>query len=398
MSTLRMRPVGLLLCTLFALPAGAGPNDALRLVAQAAWGHDDNLLRVPDGQAGFDGTRGDSWWQREGGLIFDKPYGRQRISAVAKLSKYAFNHFRQLDYDGKDLQATWFWQLGSRLDGKIGTAYEQVLAPYTDFASSERNLSRTRSRFVDGGWRPHPSWRVRAGVQHDRYDHVLAAQRINDRTERAVEAELDYLPAGGSTLGLVARRVRGTYPYLRRVGPFLFDDGFTQDELKARVLWLATGSTRIDALVGGMRRDQPSYGREPTRGITGKIKATRQPRGKTTVDASVWRDFAPLESTTVSHTLNRGAGIGALWEATARLRVRFDAAVERRRYGTRTPFAAPGGIRDALRTGSLGATWSPRPAVQVAATLAHQARTGSTVPGTGNVRSTSATLAVSAQF
>ena len=393
-----MRPLGLLLCTLFALPAGAGRNDALHLYAETAYGHDDNLLRVPDGQPGFDGTRADSWWQREGGLIFDNSYGRQRISAVAKLSKYKFNHFRQLDYDGKDLQATWFWQLGSHLDGKVGTACEQVLAPYTDFASSERNLSRTRSRFVDGSWRLHPSWRLRAGMQRDRYDHVLAAQRINDRTERAAEAELDYLPAGGSTLGLVARRVRGTYPYLRRVGPFLIDDGFTQDELKARVLWLATGSTRIDALVGGTRRDQPSYGRDPTRGITGKIKATLQPRGSTTLDAIVWRDFAPLESTTVSHTLNRGAGVGAQWEATARLRVRLDAAVERRRYGTRAPFAAAGDIRDALRTGSLGATWSPRPAVQVSATLAHQARTGSALLGTETFRSTSATLSVSAQF
>ena len=45
----RVRPLALLLCTLFALPAGAGPNDALHLYAGVAYGHDDNLLRVPDG-------------------------------------------------------------------------------------------------------------------------------------------------------------------------------------------------------------------------------------------------------------------------------------------------------------------------------------------------------------
>ena len=398
MSNLRMRPLGLLLCTLFALPAGAGTGDALQLIAKAAYGHDDNLLRVPDGLPAFDGTRADSWWQREGGLIFDNTYGRQRISAVARLSKYEYHHFRQLNYDGKDLQATWLWQLGSHLDGKIGTSYEQVLAPYTDFYSSERNLSRTRSRFVDGGWRFHPSWRARAGVQRDRYEHALSGQRFNDRTENAVEAELDYMPASGSTLGLVARRVRGDYPYLRPVGPFLFDDDFTQDELKARVLWVATGATTVDALVGTTRRDQPSYGRGKTRGVTGRISATYKPRGKTTFDAALWRDFAPLESTIVSHTLNRGASLGAGWEATARIRLNANAAFERRRYGTRVPSAASGPIRDALRTGSLGATWSPRPAVQVSAGLVHQARSGSPVLGTGSFRSNSATLSVGVQF
>jgi hypothetical protein len=87
MSNSRVRPLALLLCTLFVLPAGAGPNDALHLYAGVSYGHDDNLLRVPDDQPPFDGTRADSWWQREGGLIFDNTYSRQRISAVAKLSK-----------------------------------------------------------------------------------------------------------------------------------------------------------------------------------------------------------------------------------------------------------------------------------------------------------------------
>ena len=398
MSNLRMRPIGLLLCTLFALPAGAGTGDALQLVARAAYGHDDNLLRVPDGQPAFDGTRADSWWQREGGLFFDRTVGRQRISAVARLSKYEFHHFRQLNHDGKDLQAAWAWQLGSRLDGNIGTAYQQVLAPYTDFVGSERNLNRTRSRFADGGWRLHPSWRVRAGVRRDAHDHALSGQRANDRTERAVEAELDYQPASGSTLGLVARRVRGEYPYVRAVGPFLFDDDFTQDELKARVLWAATGATTVDALAGWTRRDQPAFGRGKTRGITGKIRVAHKPRGKTTIAAALWRDFAPIESTVVSHTLNRGASLGAAWEATAKLRVDANASFERRRYGTRAPFAAAGAIRDTLRTGSLGATWSPRPAVQVAAGVVRQARGGSPVLGTGSFRSHSATLSVDVRF
>src|SRR5437763_15607502 len=119
----RLRPLAFLLCATCVIPAGAGPNDALHLYANVGYGHDDNLLRAPDNFPGFDNTRADSWWEREGGLIFDKTYSRQRISIVAKLSKYEFDHFKQLNYDGKDVQANWYWQLGHHLQRKIGTTY-----------------------------------------------------------------------------------------------------------------------------------------------------------------------------------------------------------------------------------------------------------------------------------
>jgi exopolysaccharide biosynthesis operon protein EpsL len=398
MSRPRVRTLALLLCAVSALPAGAGPNDALHVYAGVDYGHDDNLLRVPDGLPAFDNTRADSWWEREGGLIFDKTYSRQRISAIAKLSKIDFAHFKQLNYDGKDLQATWFWRLGNHLEGKVGTSYQQVLAPYTDFYSNQRNLRRTRSKFVDGGWRFHPAWRVRGGFQRDTFAYELLSQRSNNRTEDASELELDYLARSGSTVGLVARRVKGAYPYSRPVGAALFNDDFTQDELKARVLWLASGSTTIDALVGRTQRSQPAYGAGKTRGVTGRVKATWQPQGKMTYNATLWRDFAPLESTVVSYTLNKGVSAGAQWDATAKIKVNADAVYERRNYNARRAFDGSGNLRDAVRTASLRATWAPRQTLQVAAGLTRQTRTGSPILGTGSFTSNSLTLSANAQF
>jgi len=390
--------VALVLCTLFALPADAGPSDALNLYAGVAYGRDDNLLRVPDGQPGFDGTRADSWWEREGGLIFDKTYGRQRVAIVAKLSKYDFDHFKQLNYDGKDLQATWFWQLGNHLEGKIGTTYEQVLAPYTDLQSNERNLRRTRTKFAEGAWQFRPSWRVRTGFQRDEYDYELLAQRYNNRTEDAGEVELDYLSGSGSTVGLMARRVNGKYPYPRPVGPVFVNDDFTQDELKARVLWMATGSTTFDALVGYSRRDQPSFGAGKTSGVAGKVKATYQSLGKMTYRVAVWRDFAPLENTVASYTLNKGASVGAQWDATARIKVNADVLYERRNYNLRASFTDAGDVRDAIRTHSVSAAWAPRPTLQVTAALVRESRGRAAVLETGGYASTALTMSANARF
>ncbi|MFC5550690.1 XrtB/PEP-CTERM-associated polysaccharide biosynthesis outer membrane protein EpsL [Massilia aerilata] len=395
----RVRRLALLVFSAFAaIPAGAGPNDALHVYGGVAYGHDDNLLRIPDGQPAFDNTRADSWWTREGGLIFDKTYSRQRITLVAKLSKTNFDHFKQLDYDGKDLQANWAWQLGNHLEGRIGTTMEQVLAPYTDFSSSERNLRRVRTSYAEGAWRFHSAWRVRAGFQTDKYTYEAISNRFNNRTEDATEVELDYLPRSGSTVGLVARHVKGKYPFPRPTGPFTFNDSFSQDELKARVKWIATGSTTLDALVGYTRRNQASFGEGRTSGLAGKIDATWQPRGKTIYTASVWRDFAPLESTLVSYTQNTGAKLGAQWDATAKISVNADAMVERRNYSARREFNGSDNLRDSVRTQTLRATWHPRPMLQVQGGVAHQARSGSAALGTGSFKSNSVTLTANAQF
>jgi exopolysaccharide biosynthesis operon protein EpsL len=395
-----VRPLALLSCIVIAAAANAGPDDALHLYAGLGYGHDDNLLRVPDNFPGFGNTRADSWWEREGGLIFDKTYSLQRISLIAKLSKYDFDHFKQLNYDGKDIQANWYWQVGNHLQGKIGATYEQTLAPYTDFASDQRNLRRSRSRYAEGTWRFHSAWQVRAGFQRDVYAYELEGERYNNRSEDTSELELDYIARSNSTVGLVARRVKGHYPYPRPIGVFLLNDDFTQDELKARVKWNVTGSSSIDALIGYTRRDQPSYGPGKTSGAAGRINLTHQPVGKMTYTASVWRDFAPLESTLVSYTLNNGAAVGAQWDATAKIRVNADFSAERRSYNTRRALNPIGtsDLRDSIRTGSLRATWTPRPLLQVTAGAAHQSRSGSVLIGTGSFKSNSLTLSANAQF
>ncbi|WP_426177884.1 glycosyltransferase [Massilia sp. TWR1-2-2] len=110
-----------LIAALYSATAAGAPGDALHVFGGVGYGHDDNLLRVPDGAPAFGNQRGDSWYQADAGLLFDHTYSRQRLSAHAKLSKVKFQHFEQLDYDGKDLQAKWNWQVGNHWEGTLGT-------------------------------------------------------------------------------------------------------------------------------------------------------------------------------------------------------------------------------------------------------------------------------------
>lgn len=391
----RLRPVAAALVpalagALFLLPAAQAlaqqqQEEGLKLYGGIGWGYDDNLLRVPKDRPAFGGKRSDRWRQLDAGAVYNKRISRQRVAIVAKASKVKFDHFQQLDYDGRDLQGTWFWEVGNKFDGQLGAKYERTLAPYTDFFSDERNVREQRRQWFDAGYQMHPSWKVRTGFTRDRFEYELLRQRFNNRTERAAEAELLYTPRSGSSIGLVARRLKGAYPFRRPNGAIsALNDDFTQDELKVRVNWIGTGTTRLQALAGYVRREQPSFGEGKTSGFNGRLNAFYTPRGKVTYDASLWREFAPIESTIVSYTLNRGASLGATWAATGKIKVEANAAYEERAYNPRDTFSGRGDLTDSLRRASLRATWQVKRKVAVSAGWQHQQRSGSPVLGLGS--------------
>jgi exopolysaccharide biosynthesis operon protein EpsL len=391
------------LCVLFAALSGAqaaaqtAPVKSLQVYGGLGYGHDDNLLRVPDGAPAFDNRLGDSWYQADAGLLFDHTYSRQRLSAEARLSKVKFDHFRQLDYDGEDVQGKWNWQLGNHLEGALGTSYNQTLAPYTDFHSDQRNLRRQRRVFADGAWRFHPSYRVHGAAEKEKFTYELVEQSFNDRTETSREAGLDYLPKSGSEIGLVLRTVKGKYPNRRPLGRQLIKDDYDQHELKAKVRWIASGTTTVQALAGWTRRRQPALG-DDTSGFNGRVSAEYQPNGKFSYTAALWRDFAPIESIFVNYTLNKGASLAAAWEASAKLKVEASAIYEQRNYNARFLAIGNGDLDDAIRSASVRASWSPLRALRLSAALAYQARSGSAFLGTGRFSSTSIVLNAIAQF
>ncbi|MDN4059341.1 exopolysaccharide biosynthesis protein EpsL [Massilia sp. YIM B02769] len=398
MSRFCLRPPMLLAGALACGPALAVPGTGLDLYGRIGWAYDDNLLRIPGDAPAFDNQRSDSWRTLEAGAVYDRTISRQRLVAHAKLSKVKFDHFRQLDYDGRDVQGTWYWQLGNRFEGELGVVYAQTLAPYTDFRSDQRNLRKQRRGFFEGGWKLHPRWEAHAAVSRDKYDYELAAQAFNDRTEDVVEVEGRYLARSGSAVGLVLRRIEGSYPNRRPFSASLLTDDFTQDELKARVDWKASGATTLQALAGYARRKQPSFGSGRTSGVNGRVTLLHDRSGKLHYRASLWRDFAPIESTVVSYTLNKGASAGLTWDARAKLRVEADLAYEQRDYSPRVTLPVPGGLEDSLRTASLKATWAPRQSISLSAAYFHQARSGSQLLGIGKFKSNGFAINASGQF
>ena len=375
-----------------------GPLGGFHPYVGAGAFYDDNLFRIPDNRPAFDDRRSD--WARYliGGFLFDKSYGRQKVYLQAKVSSVKFDHFKQIDYHGKDFLGLLDWQLGNRFEGSLGASYAETLAPYTDIRSRERNMREHRRVHWDGAWQPHPLWRARVGVARDKYEYQLQVQRVNDRTEDAFEAGIEYTPRSESTAGLVLRRVEGKYPNPRSINDMLVNDDFTQDELKAKIHWKVTGISSINVLAGYARRRHDLLRQRDAKGFNGRLTASLIPRKKLRLNAALWREFAAVESDLVSYSLNRGASAGASWDASAKLRVDAAISSERRRYQGGFAAALSADARDRLRQAQLGATWSLRPTVQLNANYAHQRRSGAAFLGNGSFKANTFSVSASAQF
>ena len=395
---MRILPTPLALAAALACcPAQADISETIKPFLAVGSTYDDNLLRLPD-NAPQGLQRSDRATQVVGGFLLERPIGRQKLTGQAKLSRVTFDHYKQLDYNGKDFSLDWAWELGNRFDGNIGGSYQQVLTPFNDFHSDERNLRTQRRQYANGGWRMHPSWRVRAGFQRDRFDYELFEQSLNNRKEDLSEVGIDYLAASGSKVGLVARRIKGSFLNPRRIGTTFLDQNYEQDELKANINWLYSEITQVRLLAGYAKRKHDTFAERDTSGLNGRVTVTWRPRMKLRFTADAWREFAAVESIVVNNSVNNGASINASWDLSAKVQANAGVRREKRNF-ERLPYVFfNGDPSDTTRSTTLGVVYQPTRKVQLSVNGFHDRRSGTPLIGTGSYKAKGVSLMATVQF
>lgn len=391
----RLTLPALLAAALCAGPAAAAISDTVHPYLAVSRSYDDNLFRLGKDTPGFDGKRSDSSTLTQYGVVFDLPVSRQRLTGRLKKSKVKFDHFTELDYDGKDYLADLEWHIGNHLEGHVGASYAQTLTSFNDFHVAQRNLRVQRREFVDGAWRFHPSYRVRAAFSQHKTTYDLPAQRFNDRTEDQADIGFDYLPPSGSRFGLQISRLKGIYPNHRLLGGTPIDDGYTQNEVKANVYWVFSATSQFQMLAGWAERKHSFFTERDTSGLNGRAVMNWSMLRKLRMTASVWREFAPVESNFVNNSINKGGSFNAVWDISAKVNANASVRREKRDFSTLAGRIAAPDLHDTTRTESLGLTYAPIPSVQLTAGLFHEVRGGNS---STNYRTNGATVSASVQF
>jgi len=395
---MRFLPTPLALAAALACcPAQADISETFKPFISVGQTYDDNLLRLPENTP--DGIqRSDRATQAIAGIALDRPIGRQKITGQAKVSRVTFDHYDQLDYNGKDFSLDWAWVVGNHFDGNIGGSYQQVLTPFNDFHSEERNLRTQRREYANGGWRMHPSWRIYTGFQRDRFDYELAAQSLNNRKEDRSEAGIDYHASSGSRVGLVARHIKGSFLNPRRIGTTFLDQNYTQDELKANINWLYSDITQLQLLAGYAKRKHDTFTERDTSGLNGRATVNWRPRSKLRFTAETWREFSAVESIVVNNSVNKGASLNATWDISAKVQANAGVKREKRKF-ERLPYVTfDGDPSDTTRSTNVGVVYQPWRKVQLSVTGFKDRRTGTPLIGTGSYKAKGVSFMATVQF
>lgn len=393
---LKLRLLSAALTAITCGPAHAAISDTIHPFVALGYTYDDNLLRLPDDFAVE--QRSDVARQAQAGVSFGRPIGRQVLTGTAKVTRVAFDHYSELNYTAKDMRTDLAWELGNRLSGNLGANYVETLTPFSDFHTSERNLRTERRQYFNGAWRFHPSWQLRTGYTRNRYEYELLAQHVNNRTEELTEAGFDYLAPSGSRVGLVARQWKGHYSNPLRVDGLLSRDDYSQDELKVNIWWQASAITQVQVLAGYAKRKHDFFVGRDTGGPNGRINVRWAPLDRIRFTAEAWRDFAAVESTVASSSLNKGGSVSAVWDVSAKVQANASVRRENRDFERLNTVAFTGDAGDHTRSESLGLVYSPKTSVQLGLTAFRDNRDGSALTRSNDYRAKGVSFNATIQF
>jgi len=350
-------------------------DDVVTPYAQYSITYDDNVLRLRD-RAQAQSVMGtdrmaDSYSTTVAGLRVNKLLGRQRFTIDASANRTKFDNFSAFDNNGKDLKANWSWVAGRFLSGGIGYVYSEALTPFQNFRVFERNIRTTRSKFASVGLKMHPDWTLRALFTQLSLGYSVPSQQINQFTQNISELGLDYTPRTGSTVGLQLRHTVGDYPYSTTINGAVVNNSFTQDELKAKVLWLYSGKTRLQFLGGMVDRKRKSGGSTNYSGFNARLIADWLVTGKTSVSMNLWREIGGLNDVDANYALTNGVSLAATLASSDK--VRFDGLIdyEKRNFNGAVLIQGltPSGRRDKYQRASLSVTYMPFTSLSLVASI-----------------------------
>lgn len=337
--------------------------------------YDDNVLRLENENEARSllGTdrMSDTYRTAVGGLRIDKMLGRQHLTLDASLNHTDFDYFRQFNNDGKDAKADWGWALGNYFSGNIGYLYSESLTPFQNFRVFEKNLRTQKNRYASAAWRLHPDWTLRTQFTRLSLDYGLASQQINTFTQDISEVGLDYTARSGSIAGIQLRHTKGNYPYPTIIDGEEINNSFKQDEIKAKVLWLYSGKTRLQFLGGLVERKRQSANDVNFSGFNARLIGDLAVTGQTSLTMNLWREIGGLNDVDANYALTNGVSLAATVKSTDKLK--FDGLVdyEKRNYNGATVITGvtPSGRRDKYGRATLSVTYMPLPSWSLVASV-----------------------------
>ncbi len=275
--------------------AAAADTSPYRLGISQSVMHDDNLLRVGDGQVLPEGySRSDTVYSTALIAGIDQPISRQRLfgDATLRVNRYARN--KVYDDESYNLRLGLDWATIGRLGGNLLATSNRTLASFAgaeDGVPTERNIERSTRYGATVYYGLVSLLRAEANIERSEVNYSSERYRRREFEQTGASLGLRWRPSGALNLLFAVRRTTGSYPnYLVLADGSTTSDDFRRLALEVSGDWVASSASRLRARFSQGRTRYDIARERDFSGLTGEISWAWQPTGKLALTTKLQRE------------------------------------------------------------------------------------------------------------
>lgn len=348
--------------------------------------HESNLLRLRDNQVAPPG-RSQSDTISSTALVagIDQSFGRQRLSGSASLRSNRYADNKEFNSSGYGLNLGLDWETIERLSGRVSFGADRT---------QRADLRDRLGAFIVGGnaeevERFSTTARVglagplslEAGVNWYSLGYESSAASYAEFSQRSGSLGLRYRLGGATSVALSVRSARIEYPNLliNQADP---RDRRKNDNIDLNVVWVPSGSTRLDATLSQGRTRYDQINERDFEGTTGALAWTWNPGGRLRGNLRLARDTgqnSDLATTAFSQTTDT-LRVAADYDVTGKIVASASAQHYRRVLDGTGQFVNSVRGSDSGQVFTLGVRWAPRRSLTVGCQGSHERRGSNSNP------------------
>jgi exopolysaccharide biosynthesis operon protein EpsL len=348
-------------------------EEARRITLGASVSHDSNFFRDPGLVRAAESEIITTGYL---GLRIDKPYAQQRFFLDATATAYRYDKFSDLNFNGLDYRAAWYWHLTPRLSGALSADRTQTPTQFQDTLGRQSNVATTESYVFNlDGWL-FGGWHVLLGAsQSNRTSEQSIRSNLPDYHELRGEFGVRYLFQSGSSIDALRRRIEGDQDsQLINNVVVVNTANYKEDQSELRGTWNLSQQSVLTGRATYLDRHYDQTPQNDFHGTAGELGYTWLPTGKLSLRLSATRDIAPWQgSLSSNYRVSNTLLIAPTWQATARTSVYM--TLQR----TYDDYPSTGNTerKDTTSIGALGLNWLVLRNLSLGANVLRQQRSSS---------------------
>jgi glycosyltransferase involved in cell wall biosynthesis len=332
--------------------------------------YDNNIFRLPSSGVnvatliGPNASREDHINTTSAVLSSQWSVGKQFITLDVDVDYNRFVRNNNLNNVSSSDAAKWNWILGNRLSGKVGADFIRALGGFYDTFNFARDMINQTEYWGSARYAVGPHVALFGGVLYANTILSQPALKVNDNERKTVDFGLEYATDAQRTFDFDYRYTDARYSHTSFLNGVSFNPDYRDETGRVTFKDVLTEKTKIEALVGYLRRTYPSSAIGAFSGDIWRLTFDWRPTDKTELVVAASRDLQAQLSTQTDYFVSQAESISPTWIASEKITLAVALTHDQEDYIGTNQFgtngvAIGGPRRDIVNAGQINVVYSP---------------------------------------